>query len=90
MLVLTLEAAQSMPRSGQNCLAQGLPWENPPHVLALKGATRYGKNPPGTSETDRLCISCPFSFRAKRLFSVNPGLSYFGHFRPRIGRKDKH
>jgi hypothetical protein len=44
---------------------------------------RYGDNRLGTFEPDRLRVSSPF--RAKRLFSTNPGLSYFGHFGPRIG-----
>jgi hypothetical protein len=53
-----------------------------PNSPEAEGAMRYGDNRLGNFEPDRVHISNPF--RAKRLFSTNPGLSYFGHFGPRI------
>jgi hypothetical protein len=62
---------QSVARSGQSSLAQGLPWEIPPSELALKGRpTGYGENWLRTFEPDRMRISSPF--RAKRLFGGQP------------------
>jgi hypothetical protein len=64
---------QSVARSGLKSVAQGLPWVILPTRISPEGATRYGDNRLGTFEPDRVRISSPFSFRAKRLFSTNPG-----------------
>jgi hypothetical protein len=56
---------ESVARSGQESLAQGLPWEIPPRALALKGprSARIG-----SELLNRIvcAFSSPFSFRAKR------------------------
>jgi hypothetical protein len=80
-------------RSGLKSGAQGLPGftlGGSPQANGPEGATRYGDNRLGTFEPDRVRVSGPF--RAKLYFRltqgkprVNPGLSYFGHFGPRIG-----
>jgi hypothetical protein len=41
--------------------------------ISPKGASRYGENRLRTSELDRVHISSPFSFRAKRLFWLTQG-----------------
>jgi hypothetical protein len=71
---------QSVARSGLKSVAQGLPWvaQGLPWVvlptrISPEGAMRYGDNRLGTFEPDRVHVSSPFSFRAKRLFSTNPG-----------------
>jgi len=64
-----------MARSGQESLAQGLPWVIPANRISPEGATSGG-NWLRTFEPDRVRISSPF--RAKRnigLPRVNPGLS---------------
>jgi hypothetical protein len=81
-------------RSGLKSGAQGLPGftlGGSPQANGPEGATRYGDNRLGTFEPDRVRVSGPF--RAKLYFRltqgkprVNPGLSYFGHFGPRIGK----
>ena len=60
-----------MARSGQENIAQGLPWVIPPPELALKGAAKCGENRFQTLEQDRMRISSPF--RAKRLFCLTQG-----------------
>jgi hypothetical protein len=60
-------------RSGQESIAQGLPWVNSPTGVSPEGAGRYSENRLRTFEPDRVRISSPFSFRAKRLFRVTQG-----------------
>jgi hypothetical protein len=63
---------QSVARSGQKSIAQGLPWVNSPTGMSPEGAGRYGGNWLRTSGLDRLHIfSSPF--RAKRLFRLTQG-----------------
>jgi hypothetical protein len=66
---------QSVARSGQESLAQGLPWEILPTRLALKlkGLPGARESAPMNLWPDCARISSPFSFRVKRLFSPNPG-----------------
>jgi hypothetical protein len=58
-------------RSGQESIAQGLPWVNSPTGVSPEGAGRYGGNRLRTFEPDRVRISSPFM--AKRLFRVIQG-----------------
>jgi hypothetical protein len=58
-------------RSGQESIAQGLPWVNFPTGVSPEGAGRYGGNRLQTFEPERVRISSPF--RAKRLFRVTQG-----------------
>jgi hypothetical protein len=74
---------QSVPRSGQESIAQGLPWGNTPTGMSPEGAGKYGGDWLATSGLDRVQISCPF--RAKYLFRLtqgNPGLCFLGRFGP--------
>ena len=61
----------SVARSGQESIAQGLPWVVPRHPIGPEGATRPGENRLRTFEPHRVCSSCPF--RAKRLFRLTQG-----------------
>jgi hypothetical protein len=45
---------QSVARSGQKSIAQGLTWINSPTRISPEGATRYGENRLRTSELDRV------------------------------------
>ena len=58
---------------GPKSLAQGLPWVVLPTRIGPEGAMRYSDNRLGTFEPDRVHVSSPFSFRAKRLFSTTQG-----------------
>jgi hypothetical protein len=62
---------RSVARSGQESIAQGLPWVISPTRISPEGATRYGENRFRTLEPDRVRISSPF--RAKRLFRLTQG-----------------
>jgi hypothetical protein len=62
---------QSVARSGQESIAQGLPWVIPPTRISPEGATRYGENRLRTFERDRMLVSSPF--RAKRIFLLTQG-----------------
>jgi hypothetical protein len=62
---------QSVARSGQESLAQGLPWVNSPTGVSPEGVVRCGGNRLQTFEPDRVRISSPF--RAQRLFRVTQG-----------------
>ena len=64
---------QSVARSGQKSLAQGLPSVVSSTRISPEGAMRYGDNRLGSFESDRVRVSSPFCFRAKRLFWTNPG-----------------
>ncbi len=64
---------RSVARSGQKSIAQGEPWVNFPAGLALKGPPDTARIGSSAFEPDRVHIPSPFTFRAKRLFSVNPG-----------------
>jgi hypothetical protein len=44
--------------------------------MSPEGAGKYGGNRLRTSELDRVRISSPFSFRAKRLFRLTQGKSW--------------
>jgi len=57
---------QSVARSAQKSIAQGLPWVIPPNRISPEGATRYR-----TFAPDRVNVSSPF--RAKRLFWLTQG-----------------
>ena len=61
----------SVARSGQESIAQGLPWVKTPTRISPEGATRYGGNRLRTFELNRVRISSPF--RAKRLFRLTQG-----------------
>jgi hypothetical protein len=41
------ETFQSVARSGQKSIAQGLPWVDPPTGISPEGATRYGETVSG-------------------------------------------
>jgi hypothetical protein len=60
-----------MARSGQESIAQGLPWVIPPTRISPEGATRHGENRLQAFKPDRERISSPF--RAKRLFRLTQG-----------------
>jgi hypothetical protein len=62
---------QSVARSGQNSLAQGLPWVVLPTRIALKGPQDTAINGSETFEPDRVRVSGPF--RAKRYFRLTQG-----------------
>jgi hypothetical protein len=72
---------------GQESLAQGLPWVIVPTRISPEGATRYGEHRLRTFETDRVRQFLAPSGRNVYidLPRVNPGLSFLGHFGPRIG-----
>jgi hypothetical protein len=69
---------------GQESLAQGLPWVSGNKRFALKGLeadairSRGSEVIPGVAPSGLI--------RVGEITRVNPGLSYFGHFGPRIGR----
>ena len=62
---------QSVARSGQESIAQGLPWVIAPTHISPEGAIRYGENRLRTFEPDRVRISSPF--RAKRFYRLTQG-----------------
>jgi hypothetical protein len=62
---------QSVARSGQESIAQGLPWVNSPTGVSPEGADRCGGSRLRTFEQDRVCISSPF--RAKHVFRITQG-----------------
>jgi hypothetical protein len=62
---------QSVARSGQKSIAQGLPWVSSPRGMSPEGAGRYGENRLRAFQPDRLHISSPF--RANRLFRLTQG-----------------
>jgi hypothetical protein len=62
---------QSVARSGQESIAQGLPWVIAPTHISPEGAIRYGGNRLRTFEPDRVRISSPF--RAKRFYRLTQG-----------------
>jgi hypothetical protein len=66
-----IERFQAMARSGQESIAQGLPWVIPPTRIGPEGATRSGENRVQTFEPDCVRVSSPF--RAKRLFWLTQG-----------------
>jgi hypothetical protein len=69
--VPAIGAFQSVARSGQKSIAQGLPWVNSPMAMSPEGAGRYGGNRLRTSERYRVQISSPF--RAKPYFRPTQG-----------------
>jgi len=62
---------QSVARSGQENIAQGLPWVIAPTRICPEGATRYVENRLQTFEPDRRRISGPY--RAKRISGLTQG-----------------
>jgi hypothetical protein len=62
---------QSVARSGQKSIAQGLPWVNSPGGMSFEGAGRHSENRLQAFEPDRVHISSPF--RADRLFRLTQG-----------------
>jgi hypothetical protein len=61
---------ESLARSGQKNIAQGLPWVNPHTGISPEGAARYCEN---RLRTLHRIAACPSPFRAKRSFYTNPG-----------------
>jgi hypothetical protein len=66
-----LPSLPSLARSGQESIAQGLPWVTPLTRISPEGATRYGENRCRIFEPDRVLVSSPF--RAKRLYRLTQG-----------------
>jgi hypothetical protein len=62
---------QSLARSGQESIAQGLPWVIASTRISPEGAIRYGEDRLRTVEPDRVRISS--SFRAKCLYRLTQG-----------------
>jgi hypothetical protein len=62
---------QSVARSGQKSIAQGLSWVSSPRGMSPEGAGRYGENRLRALEPDRVHLSNPF--RANRLFRLTQG-----------------
>jgi hypothetical protein len=74
---------RSVARSGQESIAQGLPWVMPSTELALKGRSGTARIGSETFEPDRVRISGPFRASAFiGLPRVNPGLCFLGYFGP--------
>src|ERR1700722_9791766 len=72
-----LETAQSVARSGQNSLAQGLPWVISPTRISSEGATSYGReSAPNLLIGSRALLAPPGQNVYFRLPRVNPGLSF--------------
>jgi hypothetical protein len=61
----------SVTRSGQESIAQGLPWVITPTRISSEGTTRHGDKQLGTFEPDRVRISSPFG--ARRLYHLTQG-----------------
>jgi hypothetical protein len=66
---------------------QGLPWVSGNKRFALQGLEAYAIRSRGSEPIPgRTCWPLQGQFGWGKLPRVNPGLSYFGHFGPRIGR----
>src|SRR3984957_20687436 len=72
-----LETAQSVARSGQNSLAQGLPWVISPTRISSEGATSYGReSAPNLLIGSRALLAPSGQNVYFRLPRVHPGLSF--------------
>src|ERR1700722_6734799 len=72
---------------GQESLAQGLPWVSGNKRFALKGLDAHAIRSRGSEPIPgRTWWPLQGQFGWGKFPRVNPGLSYFGHFGPRIGR----
>jgi hypothetical protein len=74
---------------GQESLAQGLPWVSGNRRFALKGLEAHAIRSRGSEPVSRAYLVAPSGpVRVGEISQGEPwaGLSYFGHFGPRIGR----
>jgi hypothetical protein len=72
--------SKSVARSGQEDLAQGLPWVIAPARISPEGATKYEENWLQTFERDRVHIFNPF--RANVLYRLTQGKPWAKFSRP--------